>query len=124
VRDEYVAAHNAGDLDRIMALWSDDAVFMPTDEPTIFGRAAIRGHLEEILDQIPGTVALSLEETRVLGDWAFDRGVETITMGPDAAGRQVTMRIKYLCLLQRQKDGAWKFARYIYNYEESPPAPS
>ena len=117
LRDEYLAAHNAGDIDRLMALWADDAIFLPTDEPTIYGKAAIREHIQEILDQIPARVALSLEETRVADDWAFDRGVETVTMGSQASGESVTMRVKYICILQRQVDGSWKFARYIYNLE-------
>jgi uncharacterized protein (TIGR02246 family) len=117
LRDEYVAAHNSGDIDRLMALWAEDAVFMPADEPNIFGRAAIREHIQEILDQIPARVALSLEETRVAGDWAFDRGIETVTMGSEASGESVTMRVKYICILQRQPDQSWKFARYIYNLE-------
>jgi uncharacterized protein (TIGR02246 family) len=117
LRDEYVAAHNAGDLDRIMALWADDAIFMAADEPTIYGKAAIREHIEKILDQIPARVALSLEETRIADDWAFDRGVETVTMETEASGQSVTMRVKYICILQRQADGSWRFARYIYNIE-------
>jgi uncharacterized protein (TIGR02246 family) len=116
-RDEYVAAHNAGDLDRIMALWADDAILLPPDEPTIYGKAAIRDYIEKVLDQIPARVALSLEETRIADDWAFDRGVETVTMGTEASGQSVTMRVKYICILQRQADGSWKFARYIYNIE-------
>jgi uncharacterized protein (TIGR02246 family) len=117
LRDEYVAAHNAGDVDRLMALWAEDAIFMPADEPNIFGKAAIREHIQKILDQIPAQVALSLEETRVADDWAFDRGIETVTMGSGASGESVTMRVKYICILQRQPDGSWKFARYIYNLE-------
>jgi uncharacterized protein (TIGR02246 family) len=124
VRDTYVEAHNAGDIDRLMSLWAEDAVFMPMDEPTIFGREAIRRHIETILDQVPARVALSLEETRVLGDWAFDRGIETVTMATEASGREVTLRVKYICILQRQRDGSWKFARYIYNLDESPPEPA
>ena len=80
IHQEYVAAHNASDADRLMALWTDDAVLMPMDEPAIVGRQAIKEHYEEFFDQNPSEITLEPVETRVAGDWAFERIQVTVTL--------------------------------------------
>src|SRR5262249_35002375 len=47
VHKEYVAAHNDSDADRLVALFTDDAILMPMDEPSLTGKKAIREHYEE-----------------------------------------------------------------------------
>jgi uncharacterized protein (TIGR02246 family) len=118
LRSEYTAARNDGDVQRLMALWTDDAVFMPMDEPTLTGREAIGRHIQDFLDQSPGEIELVPAETRVAGDWAFERGTEIVTMRTDPGGPSATIDVKYLVILKRQPDGSWKYARYIYNLEE------
>src|SRR5262245_45473361 len=58
LHQEYVAAHNASDADRLMKLWTDDAVLMPMDEPTLSGRKAISEHYEEFFDQNPSEIEI------------------------------------------------------------------
>jgi ketosteroid isomerase-like protein len=106
-----------------MALWTEDAVFMPMDEPTITGREAIGRHIQDFIDQSPGEIEIVPAETRVAGAWAFERGTEIVTMRTDPGGPAATIDIKYLVILQRQPDGSWKYARYIYNLEEPFPEP-
>jgi uncharacterized protein (TIGR02246 family) len=116
IHEEYVAAHNASDPDRLMALWTDDAVLMPMDEPAISGKQAIGEHYEEFFDQSPSEIALEAVETRVAGDWAFERVQITVTL---PGGKEGTRHadVKYLWILQRQSDGSWKIARAIYNLD-------
>ena len=112
----YVAAHNAADADRLMALFTDDAVLMPMDEPAITGRQAIKEHYEEFFDQSPSQVSLDPVETRVAGDWAFERIQVTVTLpGGEEENRHAD--VKYLWILQRMPDGSWKIARAIYNLD-------
>jgi uncharacterized protein (TIGR02246 family) len=121
LRSEYVAARNAGEVDRIGALWTEDGVLMPIDEPAVLGRGAIVEHIADFLDQTPGTIEIFPEETKVAGDWAFERGTETITLETDASGEQVRLVIKYLAILARQPDGSWKVGRYMYNLDDTEP---
>ena len=117
LHDEYVAAHNAADIDRMMALFTDDAVLMPTDEPTLTGKKAIGEHYQEFFDQTPSEITLEPVETRVAGDWAFERVELTVTV-PGARGKVLLAKAKYLWILQRQPDGSWKIGRAIYNLDE------
>ena len=115
---EYVAAHNASDADRLMALWTDDAVLMPMDEPTLSGRKAISEHYEEFFDQNPSEIEIEPVETRVAGDWAFERIQVTVTL-PGGSEEDRHADVKYMWILQRQPDGSWKIARAIYNLDGS-----
>ncbi len=118
IHQEYVAAHNDADADRLMALWTDDAVLMAMDEPAITGKQGIREHYEEFFDQNPSRIALSSIETRVAGDWAFERLQVTVTL-PGGERQDRHADVKYLWILQRQPDGSWKIARAIYNLDGS-----
>ena len=117
LHDEYVAAHNAADVDRMVALFADDAVLMPADEPTLTGRKAIATHYQQFFDQTASEITLEPVETRVAGDWAFER-VELAVTVPGAKGKVMLAKAKYLWILQRQPDGSWKIARAIYNLDE------
>lgn len=117
LHDAYVAAHNDADADRMMALFTNDAVLMPTDEPAVTGRAAIGDHYQEFFDQTPSKIALRPVETRVAGDWAFERIEMTVTL-PGGGGRVMQTEMKYLWILERQPDGSWLIARAIYNLDE------
>jgi len=121
LRSDYVAARNEGDVDRLKELWTADGVLLPIDEPAVIGREAIAEHIADFLDQTPGTISIEPDETRVAGDWAFERGSETITLEADASGEHVHLLIKYLAILVRQPDGSWKVGRYMYNLDESEP---
>ena len=117
LHDAYVLAHNDADVARMTALFSEDAVLMPTDEPAITGREAIGEHYQEFFDQTPSKILLRPVETRVAGDWAFERIEMTMTM-PGGGGNAMEAQVKYLWILERQKDGSWKIARAIYNLDE------
>ena len=116
VHQEYVAAHNDSDADRLMALWTDDAVLMAMDEPTLSGRQAVKEHYEQFFDENPSEIALSPVETRVAGDWAFERIQMTVTL-PGGEEQDRHADVKYLWILQKQSDGSWKIARAIYNLD-------
>ncbi len=118
VHQDYVAAHNDADADRMVALFTDDAVLMPMDEPSLTGAKAIREHYEQFFDQNASAIELSPVETRVAGEWAFERIQVKVTL-PDGARKGRQADVKYLWILQRQPDGAWKIARAIDNLDGS-----
>jgi len=116
IHQEYVAAHNDADAGRLVALWTEDAVLMPMDEPAITGRQSIREHYEEFFDQNPSQITLTPVETRVAGDWAYERIEMKVALpGGEDKGRHADE--KYLWILHREADGAWKIARAIYNLD-------
>jgi ketosteroid isomerase-like protein len=54
-------------------------------------------------------------EAVVAGDWAFDRGIESMTVTPIAGGPAQTMVQRALLILRRGTDGRWRYARGMTN---------
>jgi uncharacterized protein (TIGR02246 family) len=115
---EYAAACHAGDLDRFMALWTDDAIQMPPDAPRRIGKAAIREGMQAGFDRFHmRNVIPRTEEVRVLGDRAYSHGTYTVDMTPKGGGETMTLAAKFLDVLERQPDGSWKIAVDCHNYD-------
>ena len=111
----YAAAENAGDLDGIMAVFTDDAVRMPPNAPAIIGKESIRSLMQTNLEQNTYQLDNPPEEVQVSGDLAFARGTYTVTVTPKAGGESIQLEGKYLVVCQKQPDGSWKAARDIWN---------
>ena len=118
---KFAAALNAGDLDGVMAGFTDDAVRMPPNAPAIIGKESIRSLMQANLDQNTYQLDNPPEEVQVSGDWAFARGTYTVTVTPKAGGESIQLEGKYLVIFQKQADGCWKAARDIWNSDNPPP---
>jgi uncharacterized protein (TIGR02246 family) len=121
VRDAHVAALNAGDARAWAALFTDDGVQMPPSAPANVGRAMIGLWSQGFLDRFRVQFALAVDEVRVLGEWAFERGGYTISLQPKAGAPPVQDMGKYVTVYQRKPGDAWRMARDIWN--SSNPSP-
>jgi uncharacterized protein (TIGR02246 family) len=121
VREAHVASLNAGDADTWVSLFSDDGVQMPPNAPANVGRDLIGPWSRAFLGVFRSAFALSVEEVRMAGDWAFERGTYRITLTPKAGGEAIQDRGKYITIYQRQPGGAWRIARDIWNTDNPLP---
>lgn len=123
LRAAYTSAWNAGNAAEIADLYTEDAVALPGNQPTADGRDAILKYNQDFFAQFtPGKMELTPEETKIMGDWAFDRGTYHMMATPTSGGDAVEAQGRYLVILQRQADGSWKVARDTDN-TASPPTP-
>jgi uncharacterized protein (TIGR02246 family) len=123
VADQYVKATLAGDAKAIAALYTDDAVEMPPNEPAVKGRAAIQQFYEKNLKAAKiGPFALTHLETRSTGDTAYDVGSYRQTVTPTGAAAMQDSG-KFIVILKRV-GGNWRVAYAIYNSDQPPPPPS
>jgi uncharacterized protein (TIGR02246 family) len=110
----FAEAFKAGESDKLAALYTEDAVVYPPDEPAVTGREEIaktfaafppvKDFTEEIL------------EIEGYGDMAYVRGTGVMTMaGP--TGQDVVMRGKYIEIHRKQADGSWLMSRDIFNFD-------
>ena len=65
--------------------------------------------------------ALAVDEVRVLGEWAFERGEYTISLNPSAGGPAMQDNGKYVTIYQRKPADTWRMARDIWNSSNPPP---
>ena len=122
VRDSHVAALNAGDAGAWAAQFADDGVQMPPNGPANVGKPMIASWCDAMLSQFRVQFALSVDEIRVLGEWAFERGGYTISLSQSAGGPPMRESGKYITIYKRQPDENWRMARDIWN--SSNPAPA
>ncbi len=121
--DEYGAAVTAGDTDRFLDLFTDDAILMPPESQMIVGKERIRPWVRSVLEGIKNTGSEEVttpSEIRISGDWGFDSGVTTFKSG----GKPMEYTNKYIRIWQKPANGSWKLARVIWNANNVPPSPS
>jgi ketosteroid isomerase-like protein len=114
-------AYNAGEVDKIVALYTEDAVVMPTNAFALTGRAEIKDFLTK---DIAATKAAGLtakdgvSDVGISGDLAWHAGTSSVI---DAAGKTVETG-KYI-EVWRRINGKWLMVRDIWN-DDAPPAPA
>lgn len=117
VWNEYEASVNAEDLERWSALWIENGVQMPPDEPRHIGKELILAAAEpgfELFDFEEFTI--NPDEIQILGDQAYSHGTYGFSMTPNEGGDTIEVNGKFLTILQKQSDGSWKLAVDIFNY--------
>lgn len=119
----YEQALNASDVDSVMALYADDAVFMPQNSAPAVGRDAVRTAYRQVFSAIKLDVRFQIDEVRQLSkDWAYARtrsnGTVKLLSGDQPPGAEANQE---LFVFHREADGQWRFARYIFA-TTNPPA--
>lgn len=120
IADAYVKATLAGDANAIAALYTEDAVEMPPNQPAVKGRAAILAYYEKQLsDPSMKISAFSLDhlETTSEGGVGYDVGTYRQTMTGGKAPMNDTG--KFVVLLKKN-GGQWRVAYAIYNSDQPP----
>lgn len=122
VRQQEITLFGAGDIDKVLAVFTDDVVIMPPNEPVLVGKEAVRSWLQEMYKQfkIEGTYT-SASDLTVTGDWAFERMAITLKLTPTGGGAAVEDVGKGFHVYRRQGDGSWKIAQDIWNSDKPVP---
>jgi len=117
----WIAAYNAGDVEKIVALYSDDAVLMPPHAPVAHGHDGIRAFLTA---DAAGAKAAGIKIVNgtstagVAGDTGWESGAYTVT---DASGATVDSG-SYLSV-SHKSNAKWLYYRDTYNSDRPLPAP-
>src|SRR5437879_10568465 len=76
----YELTLNAADIDGVMELYAENAVFMPQHSLPVVGRDAVRSAYRHVFDTIKLNIRFEIDEVRPLStDWAFARPPSTRT---------------------------------------------
>jgi uncharacterized protein (TIGR02246 family) len=107
----WMAATKAGDVDTVLSLMADDAVFLIAGRPPMRKgdfAAAARAQASGDAPAFDGTS--DIQEIRVFGDWAFLWQKLTVTaVVPDGAGP--TTRAGHTLTIFNRQNGRWVLAR-------------
>jgi uncharacterized protein (TIGR02246 family) len=101
------------------ALFFDDAVVSPPNEPPVKGKAAIRTWLEKF----PPITEFKLNNEKIDGreDFAYVLGSYTMTILPSGAPGPVKDSGKFVTVVRRQPDGRWLCALDMFSSNLPPP---
>ena len=107
-------AHNAGDVRRLLALYSNDAVSMPYDRPALEGHAAIESDFRAFFAEFTAAHRTTIDALVITGEWAIERGRYQLSATPRTGGDPLSESGKHI-VVRRLVDGAWKVQWEIWN---------
>ena len=107
-RDWSQAAY-AGDIEKTVSYWADDALVMSAGQPALKGKVAIRQMVEESY-KMPGfRISWQPQNVEVSesGDMAYLIGSSQISFA-DSTGKPITVHSKAVEIWRKQADDSWK----------------
>jgi uncharacterized protein (TIGR02246 family) len=113
--DQWTTAVKAKDSAALVSLVTEDCIFLAPNAPPLRGRVTVEQLYRTLFARYDLIQAFRLQETQLIGEWAFAWGLDEITMTPIAGGDAVHFVGHGLSILHRGWDGAWRFARGINN---------
>jgi len=125
-KTEFREAYNAGNVDRLLAVFADEFTDMSAGVPSFFGadaKSVFRSRMTKLLEQYQATLIVTIIAIRVLGNTAFDYGWHTLTLAARDGGKPITTRRRYFESWHRNPSGEWKIDLYIDNMDVAPMMP-
>ncbi|MCX5658313.1 MAG: SgcJ/EcaC family oxidoreductase [Planctomycetota bacterium] len=106
----WISVVNAGDLARLLPLMADDAVFLtPGQEPV--GRDGFSRNFSAAHGQVRVDCRSELEEAVVVGEVAYTRSRDALSVAPRAGGEATQLAGHRITVYRKQPDGRWLLAR-------------
>lgn len=110
----YRDALNTSDVNKVLPLYTNDGVFMPSNAPSAIGQEQVKAAYEFVFSQIQLNIEFYIDEIVVNGDYAFARTTSKGTTLIHANKQTVAEENRELFVLQKTS-GQWKIARYMFN---------
>jgi ketosteroid isomerase-like protein len=117
--DGLAAAFNATDTGKILALYAENSVFMPPNQPIIRGKDALKNFYDDLFQKQGATnLRLDIAEVSGYGPLAYQSGTYEMDLKPPSGppGRD---RGKYLFVLRKMAN-AWKYEYTMWNSDLPP----
>lgn len=114
---EFKDAYNQGDLEKTMAVFSDDLVYIGAGRPTRSGKDALdswRASLQDTFARYDRVLDIVSEEIRVSGDMGIERGYVNVVLTPKGGGEPLTETHRFLDVWEK-RNGMWKLVVGINN---------
>lgn len=118
VGQEWAEHWNAGELEKLLAAYAEDAVYMPPHHGAVHGREAIREYLKGPMQHGVGNLVYEVTYIKRSGGLAYDVGRYSMSVPQDGGTRQD--HGKYLTVWKRQPDGRWKIVADSFSSDLAP----
>jgi uncharacterized protein (TIGR02246 family) len=116
---KYIAAHLRMDNAAILAMWQEDGVSLLQGMDPIQGKEAIGKFFAQAVAQIAGyhmkTMEIDFREIQVMGDWAYEWGIEHQVLEPPPGKEAFDGRGNILLILHKNSNGDWKIKQEMWS---------
>ena len=109
--DEWSKAATAGDVDKVVSFYVDDAIVYPPNAPAMTDHAAIKDGWAKMLGDPKSKLSWKTTNAGVDHNTGFTSGTYQV-VGSDGA---VMEKGKYLCVWSKGKDGKWQAVHDMWN---------
>src|SRR5512147_1407497 len=110
VHSNWINAVNGGDLSRLLPLMTDDVVFINPGKPP-FRREEFSANFLAVQRQVGVRCVSELEEVVVVGEVAYTRSRDALSVTPRAGGEATQLAGYRITVYRQQTDGRWLLAR-------------
>jgi uncharacterized protein (TIGR02246 family) len=116
---KYIAAHLRIDNAAILAMWQEDGVSLLQGMDPIQGKEAIGKFFDQAVAQIAGyhmkTMEIDFREIQVLGDWAYEWGIEHQVLEAPPGKEAFDGRGNILLILHKNSNGEWEIKQEMWS---------
>jgi uncharacterized protein (TIGR02246 family) len=101
------SATTAGDVNTVLGLIAEDAIFLVSGQPPMRGRSSFERVLRALLTQHRIESMNEIQEIEVSGNLAYCWSMLTVRVAPIAGGNPLVRKGSALSILRKQPDGSW-----------------
>jgi uncharacterized protein (TIGR02246 family) len=112
--NDIMQADSAGDVDKVISLYTDDAILIPSDRGDIIGINAIRENYRNIFANSTLRLKATTNEIIESGELTIIRGNTAGIVISKRDSSSVTVNDKFLMMLKKQS-GKWKIYRLMWS---------
>jgi len=109
----WTAAVEAGDIELLGRLMTDDIVVIHGNGRLVCGKEAVMNDTARSLQDLSVQQRVESEETVVAGEWAFDRAKVHTTISSRKSSDTKQFDSRSITILRKQRDLGWRVARVI-----------
>jgi ketosteroid isomerase-like protein len=109
--DAYLEAINSNDTDKLLAVVTDDVVYIAPNSPAIVGKSEVGLWVAGYFGAFDTRWEKTTLEFVVAGDWAFERYAYKVVDTPRDGGEASTDTGNGLNIYHLEADGVWRVAR-------------
>ncbi|HEY2431400.1 MAG TPA: DUF4440 domain-containing protein [Vicinamibacterales bacterium] len=111
--DGFVKAFNAKSIDQVMGVYTENATFMPPNQPVLRGKDAVKMFYDDMMKAGATNLKVEAAEVSGHGPLAYQSGTYEMDLQP-GKGPAEHDRGKYL-FIARKMSGTWRYEYMVWN---------
>jgi ketosteroid isomerase-like protein len=107
----------SGNVSALTSLFCEDAILMPANEPSLYGRSEVQEWYEDYFQHFRiATISEIERDVAILSDgWIVERYAYMIAIAPHKGGDRIRDDGRFFHLWKREADGEWRISQAMFN---------